>query len=60
MPVESGSAVRSHWTTTPAAEPSLFAGEPPLFDPLHFAAAVMFLVVWAMVSDITVTGRRLR
>ena len=31
-----------------------------LFDPLHFAAAVMFLVVWAMASDITVTGRRLR
>lgn len=31
-----------------------------IVDPLHFAAAVMFLVIWAIVGDITVTGRRLR
>jgi hypothetical protein len=29
-------------------------------DPLHLAAAVMFLVIWAIAGDITVTGRRLR
>jgi hypothetical protein len=30
------------------------------FDPIHVAAAIMFLVICAMASDITIAGRRLR
>jgi hypothetical protein len=50
------------WTTTKTAEwPLRTAGGRVMFlDPLHFAAAVMFLVIWAIVGDITITGRRLR
>jgi hypothetical protein len=31
-----------------------------LFEPIQLAAAVMFLLIWALIGDITVAGRRQR
>jgi hypothetical protein len=42
------------------SHPQLELGRAVLLEHLHIAAAIMFLVIWAIVGDITVSGNRVR